>query len=67
MLRTQRTQAGRQSLNILKGVTFAVGGWIALGVIFDLSFAQPYFLLALWGGALVLMLLSRLLVRFVFT
>jgi len=34
-------------------------------VIFDLTFAQPNFLLALWGGALVLMLLSRLLVRFV--
>jgi exopolysaccharide biosynthesis polyprenyl glycosylphosphotransferase len=58
-------QSGQQSLNILKGITFAVGSWVVLGVMFDLSFVKPDFLLLLWGGALVLMLSSRLTARLV--
>jgi len=58
-------QSRQQTLDILKGVTCAVGIWVVLGITLDLSFVKPDILVLLWVGALILMLTSRLLARVV--
>ena len=48
---------------ILKGATLGIGGWLLVGLVFDLSFVQAKFLLQLWCGGAVLVVVTRLLTR----
>ena len=57
------TSAQQQWWCILKGVTFAIFGWLLVGTLLQLSFIRIDFLLALWAGTLALMLLSRWVVH----